>query len=69
MIILQFDTYSDTHIYLQIHTSGAVRGKFVSGVKVLAAMPSVSQRRRIYREPNENKDRLEIGGEAVVNKD
>ena len=31
------------------------RGKFVSGVKVLAAVPSISQPRRVYE------DRLETG--------
>ena len=36
------------------------RGKFVSGAKVLAAVPSISQPRRVYE------DRLETGG--AVNK-
>ena len=43
-------------------------GKFVSGAKVQAVVPSVSQRRRVYRELQENKNRLETGGKAVVNK-
>ena len=60
MTILQFETYSDSHIYLQIDTSGAARGKFVSGAKVLAAMPKCLAAK---------KNRLETGGEAVVNKD
>ena len=47
---------------------GVARGKFVSGAKVLAAVPSISQPRRVYRELYENEDRLETGGEAVVNK-
>ena len=38
----------------------AARGKFVSGAKVLAAVPSISQPRRVYE------DRLETGG--AVNK-
>ena len=47
---------------------GAAREKFVSGAEVLAAVPSISQPRRAYREHG-NEDRLESGGEAVVNKD
>ena len=53
----------------------AERGKFVkqcqgsgSRAKVLAAVPSISQPRRVYCEHG-NEDRLESGGEAVVNKD
>ena len=48
--------------------SGAY-GKFVSGAKVLAAVPSISQPRRVYCELHGNKDRLEYGGEAVVSED
>ena len=33
-----------------------VRGKFVSGAKVLAAVPSISQPRRVYE------DRVKTGG-------
>ena len=41
-----------------------VRGKFVSGAKVLEAVPVISQPGRVYRELYENEDRLETGGEA-----
>ena len=44
------------------------RGKFVSCAKVLAAVPSISQPRTVYRELG-NEDRLESGEEAVGNKD
>ena len=47
---------------------GAARGKFISSAKVLAAMPSISQARRVYRKHG-NEDRLKSGGEAVFNKD
>ena len=43
-------------------------GKFVSGAKVLPAVPSISQPRTVYRELG-NEDRLESGEEAVVNED
>ena len=56
-------------LILRTHTGGGPRGKFVSGNKVLAAVPSISQPRRVYRELYENEDGLETGGEAVVNKD
>ena len=49
--------------------NAVVSGKFVSGAKFLAAMPSISQPRRVYRELYKNEDRLETGEEAVVNKD
>ena len=49
--------------------AGEARGKFASGAKVLVAVPSISQQRRVYREPHENEDRLENGREAVANKD
>ena len=52
---------------LVLLTVGA-HGKFVSGAKVLADVPSISQPRTVYRELYENKDRLKTGGEAVVNK-
>ena len=42
----------------------AAHGKFVSGAKVLAAVPSIPQSRRVYRELYENEDRLETGGES-----
>ena len=38
------------------------REKFVSGAKVLAAVPSISQPRRVYRKLYQNEDRLETGG-------
>ena len=41
---------------------GVARGKFVSDAKVLAAVPSISQPRRIHRALDENEDRLETGG-------
>ena len=37
-------------------SSDVARGKFVSGAKVLAAVPSISQPRKVYE------DRLETGG-------
>ena len=37
-------------------SAGGARGKFVSGAKVLAIVPSSSQPRRVYE------DRLETGG-------
>ena len=46
----------------------AACGKFVSGAKVLAAVPSISKQRGIYRELHQNDNRLEAGGEAVINK-
>ena len=61
------------HIWCMLYRIGSgsevARGKFVSGAKVLAAVPSISQRRRICRELHQSDDRLEAGGEAVVNKD
>ena len=48
---------------------GGACGKFVSGAKVLAAVPSISQPRRVYCELHGNKDTLEYGGEAVVSED
>ena len=44
------------------------RGKFISGAKVLAVLPSVSQPRRVYYELYENEDRQKTSGAAVVNK-
>ena len=49
--------------------AAAASGKFVSGGKVLVAVPSTSQSRTIYSELYEKMDRLETGLEAVVNKD
>ena len=49
--------------------NAAACGKFVSGAKVLAAVPSISQPRRVYCELHGNKDRFEYGWEAVVSKD
>ena len=46
----------------------AARGKFISSAKVLTAMPSISQARRVYRKHG-NEDRFKSGGEAVVSKD
>ena len=40
---------------------GAARGKFVSSAKVLTAVPSISQQRRVYRALHQNKDRFETG--------
>ena len=37
---------------------GGALGKFVSGAKVLAAVPSISQRRRVYPELHKKKERL-----------
>ena len=43
-------------------------GKFVSGAKVLAAVPSISQPRRVYLELYPNEDKLEIGGKQFSTK-
>ena len=49
--------------------AAAAGGKFVSGAKVIAAVPSTSQSRTVHSELYEKVDRLETGLEAVVNND
>ena len=46
------------------YTTADAHGKFESGAKVQAAVPSISQPRRVYREIYENKDTLKTGGKA-----
>ena len=43
---------------------GAACGKFLSGAKVLAALPSISQPRRIYRELHDYEIDLKLTGSS-----
>ena len=51
-----FDNYLMPFSFYKPFICAAARGKFVSGAKVLAAVPSISQPRKVYE------DALETGG-------
>ena len=47
---------------------GDARRKFVSGAKVLAALPTISQPRRVYCELHGNEDKLYLVGKQLSTK-